>query len=277
VDNAVKFIDDELAVSLEDIEARAEEDIYLAPDDDIKVKCGISHKRVGNLLQLTASKCDVLALNRVINVCLTERLQNNQVKDIIESFKQSNAARFFVQLPPIEQSVKIAELLIANGFTHYNNWVKLYRGIDPVPEIQTDLTIRQVDETYANDFARIVNECFGWPGLFILWMASVVGRPNWYTYLAFDKHIPAATGAFYHHGDFAWIDFAATLPEYRNRGAQAGLLRKRIQDAKKLGCKYLVVETAEETPEKAAPSFRNMIRYGFKTAYIRPNYIYNIS
>jgi hypothetical protein len=36
----------------------------------------------------------------------------------------------------------------------------------------------------------------------------------------------------------------------------------------------LVVETAEDTPEKGAPSFRNMLRFGFQVAYVRPNFIY---
>ena len=77
-------------------------------------------------------------------------------------------------------------------------------------------------------------------------------------------------------GDRAWLDFAATLPEYRGRGAQAALLARRIVDAAQLGCRWLVVETAEETPQRGAPSFRNMLRFGFRQAYVRPNFIYAI-
>jgi hypothetical protein len=83
-----------------------------------------------------------------------------------------------------------------------------------------------------------------------------------------------ATAAVYCRGEYAWIDFASTLPGYRGRGGQAALLARRIADGAALGCKWLVVETAEATPEKPAPSYRNMRRYGFEVAYVRPNYLY---
>ena len=82
-----------------------------------------------------------------------------------------------------------------------------------------------------------------------------------------------SAGAYYLSGDIAWLDFAATKPEYREKGAQSALLARRIDDAAAEGCRLFVVETAEQTPEKEAPSFRNMRRYGFEVAYTRPNYI----
>jgi hypothetical protein len=55
------------------------------------------------------------------------------------------------------------------------------------------------------------------------------------------------------------------------------LLARRITDAADLGCRRLVVETAEDTPKKDAPSFRNMLRFGFQVAYVRPNYIFSLA
>jgi hypothetical protein len=46
--------------------------------------------------------------------------------------------------------------------------------------------------------------------------------------------------------------------------------------ATKLGCSLIVVETAEQTKDKPAPSFCNMRRFGFEVAYARPNYIFEI-
>jgi GNAT superfamily N-acetyltransferase len=92
--------------------------------------------------------------------------------------------------------------------------------------------------------------------------------------MAFDSDLPVATGAMYVDGAYAWIDFAATLAEYRGRGAQTSLLAQRVRDAAKLGCQWLVVETAQELPDKPAPSYRNMVRHGFVEAYVRPNYLW---
>jgi GNAT superfamily N-acetyltransferase len=92
--------------------------------------------------------------------------------------------------------------------------------------------------------------------------------------MAFEGDRPVATAGFFLDGEYAWIDFASTHADYRGRGAQGALVEQRIRDAKDMGCKWLVVETAQQTPEKEAPSYRNMIRYGFKLAYTRPNYIF---
>ena len=46
-----------------------------------------------------------------------------------------------------------------------------------------------------------------------------------------------------------------------------------MSDAGAAGCLDLIVETAEDTPEKAAPSFHNVRRFGFEVEYLRPNYL----
>jgi GNAT superfamily N-acetyltransferase len=104
-------------------------------------------------------------------------------------------------------------------------------------------------------------------------IACAIGKPGWHFYMAYDGGVPIATGASYIDGRYCWIDFAATMAEHRGKGAQTALAARRIQDAGEQGCKWLVVETAEQSAEKEAPSYRNMIRLGFKVAYVRPNYI----
>ena len=68
--------------------------------------------------------------------------------------------------------------------------------------------------------------------------------------------------------------FAATLPDYRGLGAQSALIARRFQDAAEAGCKWMVVETAEDKPERPVASYRNLKRLGFELAYLCPNYIY---
>jgi hypothetical protein len=47
-----------------------------------------------------------------------------------------------------------------------------------------------------------------------------------------------------------------------------------MRDAAGDGCRWVSVETAEQTPEREAPSFRNLTRLGFTVAYRRPNYLW---
>ena len=46
--------------------------------------------------------------------------------------------------------------------------------------------------------------------------------------------------------------------------------------AAELGCRHTLVETAEDTPRRGAPSSRNALRFRFQEAYLRPNLIYTI-
>ena len=92
--------------------------------------------------------------------------------------------------------------------------------------------------------------------------------------MAFEGLVPVATGAFYLAGDLAWIDFAATMEGTRGMGAQSALVARRIRDAAELGCKGFVVETAEPTPSHEAPSYTNLLKFGFEVRYVRANYIW---
>jgi len=41
-----------------------------------------------------------------------------------------------------------------------------------------------------------------------------------------------------------------------------------------LGCRHLIVETAEDRPEKPGISCRNVQKMGFEIAHLRPNWLY---
>ncbi len=47
----------------------------------------------------------------------------------------------------------------------------------------------------------------------------------------------------------------------------------RIRDAIESGCTTLVTETGERIPLKPSNSYRNILRFGFEEAYLRPNYL----
>jgi len=85
--------------------------------------------------------------------------------------------------------------------------------------------------------------------------------------------MPIAGGALYVMGDVAWLGLAGTVASARRRGAQSALIRHRVNSAYALGCRWVVVETAEDTPERPAPSFHNLRRLGFNVAYPRSNYL----
>jgi hypothetical protein len=259
---------------LESCEIAAWGDFYRAASRESAEACGLKVEEVGGGLVTVASRIDTLALNRALGIGLNQPATEHDVDQIVRFLTEERIARFFVQVSPVATPDELPRWLEARGFQHYNNWVRLHRDVSPTPEVKTDLVVREVDRQHAADFGHVVVSSFDWAEFMIGWVADLVGRPGWRHYMAFDGDTPAATGAMFVGGEFGWLDFAATLSTHRKRGAQSAILARRIHDAAELGCRWVLVETAEQTPEKEAPSYRNMIRFGFTEAYKRPNYIH---
>jgi GNAT superfamily N-acetyltransferase len=75
---------------------------------------------------------------------------------------------------------------------------------------------------------------------------------------------PVATGAMAIYDGVALLAGAATLPEWRNRGAQRALLEHRLCHAAEAGCDLAMMGAAP-----GSASQRNAERQGFRIAYTR--------
>jgi len=267
-------VSEKLARNLELIEIRAWTEFYRSAPEHLAKDLGISVDSSDSACSTIVSKIDVLAFNRTIGLGLEEPFSSSVIAAQRELFRGKGVSRFFIQVCPVVATGQSIDLLQSHGFKHHNNWVKLIRDTSEAEPVTTDLRVEQIGPDRARDFARVLVTAFEWPDIFSGWIESAIGLDNWRFYIAFDGAEPVATGAIYINGKYGWIDFASTLQSHRGRGAQSSILAKRIKDAASAGCKWLTVETAEQTPEKSAPSYRNMRRYGFEVAYLRPNYIY---
>jgi GNAT superfamily N-acetyltransferase len=259
---------------LEIHEAAAWVDFYRGASAKVSRDCRLEHFEIAGAQGVIAAHADSLALNRVLGLGLAEPATEAMVDAIVDRYASAGVRRFFVQLHPAAEPSSLSSWLEARGFKHYNNWVKLFRGGGPVPAAESDLRVEVIDESQADTFASIVVGSFGWPGESEPWVAELVARPGWTHYLAFDGDLAVATGATFVRNRQAWLDFAATLSSHRRRGAQSLLLERRLRDALGQGCESLVLETAEELPERPSPSYRNARRFGFQVAYLRPSFLF---
>lgn len=266
----------EHTLRLEGIEAEAWGNLYRAASLEDRTTCGLRSPVLGTTTCAIASNVDVLGFNRVIGLGVEKPASMSQIDEIVERYLGAGVNRFFIQLSPFGAPRALPDWLEHRGFRHYNNWMKLVRGVEPPPDVTTDLKVEEIGPERSESFAALVATCLDWPASVQPWIASIVGRPRWKHYLALDEGTPVATGALYASDGWGWIDFASTSPTHRRRGAQGALMARRIRDAADLGLSRLVVETAEERPGHPSPSFRNAQRLGFEVAYIRPNYIYEV-
>jgi hypothetical protein len=216
-------------------------------------------------------RLDVPMFNRAFALGLHGGLDADDTLDHL--LDTVGGVRFLVQLTPAAETEQVRQRFERRGLQRADNWVKVHRGAEPAPDPATDLRIEQVGAEWAQAFGAIVCTAFGIAFEHSRLVEGVFDAPGWRHYLAFDGLTPVAAGALFVHQECAWLGLGATLPSHRGRGGQSGLMARRIRDALALGCRDIFTETGEETAERPNPSYRNMLRAGFRPLYLRRNYL----
>ena len=80
-------------------------------------------------------------------------------------------------------------------------------------------------------------------------------------YVGYVDGAPAGAAALTVREGVGWLANAGTIPEYRRRGVQTGLIRRRIRDAAAAGCALIAAGTSDPT------SRRNLERAGLREVY----------
>lgn len=222
---------------------------------------------------LEAPSIDMLLFNRVLGCGLTAPVARDSLITLVARLRSSGHQNFGVQVSPSALPPEVPEWLAAEGLLPRDRWTKVIRDAEPATPVRTELRIEPVERRDASVFATVAISGFGMPVEWQPWLAALVGRPQWHTYVAYAGSEPVGAAALYVHRDVGWLGVASTLPAARRRGAQGALMARRIEDGRALGCRWFVTETGEETSERPNPSFRNMLRAGFQVAYHRQNYM----
>jgi hypothetical protein len=265
-------IDRDRAALLEEVELAAIRSIVDAAAPDLAERLGLRHAPLGRAGAVVAASCDVPLLNRAIGLGLLAPGDAAAVDQVVGLWAGTGLT-YLVQVVPHAETPDLRAALEERGLARLDAWAKVWRDAAPAPAAATDLRVEAVGRERAADVARILCAGFGLPeavgGLF----ASVLGRDGWHTYMAFDGDAPVATGSLFVRGRVGALQAAATLPSHRRRGAQGALVAHRIRDGLALGCRMFVAEAAEDTPEAPNPSYHNLLRAGFRLAYLRRNYV----
>jgi GNAT superfamily N-acetyltransferase len=264
-------------VRLEEVEAAGHADWLAATTRDFREKYGFTHRENAGWHLFTAGAFDVLALNAVLVTGAAPPPDRETIESWKESFRRAGSRRFFVQVSPAVASPPFEADLLACGLRSYNRWARLWRSLDELPAASAVPRVERIGAKQAEAFGRIVAGGFEMPAELWPWFAAAIGRTGWSHYLAFDGDDAIAAAGFYPSHPVGWMGFAATREDRRGRGAQTALILRRLEDARALGLNRVTVETAEDKPEKPAPSFRNLRRLGFRFAYHRPNYLFEFS
>ncbi|MEL7003682.1 MAG: hypothetical protein AAFN93_13245 [Bacteroidota bacterium] len=219
---------------------------------------------------------DILSMNRIIGLGTVTPISENTLRQIIHFYEKAGSSRFFIQLPTPIVDDKTKSLLHEHGFTHHNNWSKLYREVEPLKLITNDeLSIRQVSEKEADNYGQLIFMSFDWEDTRLAsWLATTVGQKGYKNYIVSWKGKDIAAGALFVEGMMASMAFAGTLEPFRGKGAQRLLLKARMQDAVEHGAQFITAETGQHKEDNPVQSYLNMKKTGFRDAYLRQNWIY---
>jgi hypothetical protein len=255
------------------IEAEARVNYFQCAPREFSGPFRLEVKRIGSIFVTMMPAVDHAMYNRILGLGVSEPATETRLDEAIAVFQKAGCKNYRTEVGPFILPTQYPEWLAARGFKQGGrNWAKMYRGTEPAPEISSDLRIETIGKEQAEAFANVLLHVFGITPAYRPLVKGVIGKPGWQHYLAFDGKKPVSTAAMFIKGEVAWVGHMSTLKNFRKRGGQRAMFARCIEDGLALGCKWFVAETEEDTPEEPNPSYRNMLRSGFKLAYMRRNH-----
>ncbi len=263
------------AAALDALEQRFWREVWETAVPDAVAEHGIELRRFGPL-QATAIADLPRArwLNLVLGATAPGAVSEGHLAAAVE-WIESMEVDYYVPVTPAVAGTGAAEdWLNQRGYGRGYGWMKFVRDASPpdLPE-REGVEVFELAEGEGEGFSSIVAEGFELP----VWAGTLFydlpGREGWHCYVAAVDGQPAACAAMLASADgIAEFGLAATLDRARGRGCQTALLRRRIVDAAAIGCHTLFVETGERVADRPSGSYRNILRAGFREAYLRPNW-----
>ena len=228
---------------------------------------------VGDALCSVCASDPSILLNRVLDLGSQAPPSREQLTAIRRVYADAGVRRFFLHVVPARKTGETDRLLDECGYRKYRGWMKFVRGDGAVREADTDLDVRPVGPEHGEAFAAIAAPAFDMLPVSKPVVALLPGVKGQRAYMSFDGDRPAGTGAIFIDNEVAVLDWGATHPDFRRRGGQTAVLAARIRFALAEGCSMICTMTGEAVPGDPQHSYGNILRNGFKEAYLRENWV----
>jgi GNAT superfamily N-acetyltransferase len=260
--------------ALDETERRFWRECWESVPTDVAAGRGIELRKFGPIqASVIADLPEVRMLNLMLGATEPGAVEEGHLSAALD-WTESHGVDFYVPVKPGSAEAKTAEeRLKQRGYELGYSWMKFVRDQLPsnLPE-PPGVEVVELAGGEGETLGRIAAEGFNLPSWAAVLFSDLPGRDGWRCYEArIDRESQACAAMLIHNG-VAEFGIAATLESARGRGCQTALLHRRIEDARAAGCHTLFVETGERTTERPSASYRNILRAGFKEAYLRPNW-----
>ena len=259
----------------ETIERAAMEDLHDAADQADIREIGLMSLTVNSSFISVARNLpdSAIVINRTLGLGLASPASREEVRTIVSTYSENEVDQYFTQLHPDACPTEISEWMKYEGLKPDRGWQKFSRDPVKVEDRQTNLTVREIGPEYGPAFGEIICSAFDLGDKAIPWLAKLPGRKDWHIFMSFDGDKPAGVGALFVKKGFGWTDYGATSPEFRCRGSQGAVMAARLDLAIKLGCQKIFTCTGVSVPGDPQHSYSNILKAGFKEAYVRETYV----
>jgi GNAT superfamily N-acetyltransferase len=205
-----------------------------------------------------------------------EPVTDDLIGRVVDFYPAEETPRAVIQIAPSVLPREWQDIRASHNLRPGSLIVKLACPVDAfVPGGRTDMRVEPVGPGDVREWASTTLQGFGMPeeGLAEMMVASAE-HPGFRPFAVWhDDRIVACANLFV-HGEVASLNSGATLPDFRNRGAQSALLAARAKEAANAGCHWLVAETGQPAEGERNPSLNNMLRAGLRPLYVRQNWIW---
>jgi hypothetical protein len=193
--------------------------------------------------------------NMVGGATLTETNADSTIRELCRYFGDRGLP-FGWLVGPSSTPVDLPSRLIAFGFTTGMAMAGMaLRDLSVAIAQEPDVHVREAKETDDDVLTHIFSAGFGMPEevsrIFLTAMRSGVGKHRQRLYLAsldgIEEPVAAAAAMYFAGTPIIMLGGAATLPEYRSRGAYRALLARRLADARVDGREAAVIQAVRTT------------------------------
>lgn len=263
----------ETATAAERIETLAMHDLFAAVPRAARAVLGLEQCEIGGARLFMARNEPSILFNRVLGLGSRPGVTAEDVAAIRDRYAGAGVGSYFLHIQPWARPAELWNWLFEAGLERDRGWTQFLRGAGPTEVPTNELQVIPIGPERALDFARIAAQGFDLGEAAVPALAALVGLPGWHHFMSFSGDRPAGVAALRVEGELAWFDWAATVPEFRRRGSQTALLRRRVDTAIALGCRLLLTETGEAVAGDPQHSFRNLTRAGFVPTHTRDNFV----
>lgn len=255
-------------------EAAAYADMYAGAPAGVRTQLGLQVREISGATLLLAPGLPVPIFNRVIGLGTFEPATQSALDRILATYADAGVTSHWISVSPAAQPVELTGWLGARGLAPPKRatWAQMGWPDRAPPEVRTSLHVETAGAADAVPFAQVVAQAFGMPPVIVDWLAHLVGRPGWQTYVARKDGRIVGGGFVFVQPPLAWLGLGSVLPEFRGDHGQLALFAARIAHARSLGCTSIHTETGEPMGDEPNPSLTNMVRCGFEKIASRVNY-----